>query len=244
MNQQLPIKKIFIRSLEMPIERHKELIRLCWPYAFLILGSSFISGKIDGTALNIAYTGLFLLTGILGAVSCHRVFLLSADQVSQTPTLRWSRRETRFLLYTIGLAILVSVMTAPVVAATFFILPSDLLIRDHAKIVTVLFLYVLYLPAFYILSRWSLILPSCAVDHNVTPSSSWNMSSSNSLRLFVLVGFLPLITGLISESIALLTEPSYALSFIHHSIFLIVTVIEVCLLSLSYKWFVDNVEAN
>ncbi len=240
MNKQLPIKQIFVESIKMPFDRYKELIRLGWPYAFLILASSFMPEDIDGIALNIAYGAVFCLTGVLGTVGCHRVFLLPTDIVSKTPTVRWSYRETNFLLCMIGIGILTSLIIMP-----FFFVVANLdffaYYEDNETLMGLIFTISL-MPVYYFVSRWSLILPDLAVDNDRTFSWAWNISSGYSFRLFILIGALPLVTSVIFELLVSLLEPSYILSLIQNSIWLVVAIIEICLLSLSYEWIVARQE--
>lgn len=76
MNDPLPIKQIFLEGIKMPFANHKELIRLGWPYACLMLSSSFVADETGSIVLIITYLAIFYITGILGIVGCHRVFLL------------------------------------------------------------------------------------------------------------------------------------------------------------------------
>ena len=64
----------------MPFVNYKQLIRFGWPYAFVILASSFMLDDIDGIALHIVYIAI---SCIVGAVGCHRVFLLPKKIVNQ-----------------------------------------------------------------------------------------------------------------------------------------------------------------
>lgn len=91
------------------------------------------------------------------------------------------------------------------------------------------------------MSRCSLILPSCAIG--ISGRSflwSWEQSSGNGWRLTLLIGVLPFATdlffGLLPKSESLLV------SLLEGVLWLAIGVIDVCLLSLSYKLLVQSGE--
>ena len=239
MSDQLPIKEIFLRGIEMPFKRHKELIRLGWPYAFLVLGSSFILEDINGIFLNITYIALLCFTGVLGIVGWHRTFLLPTKAVTETATVRWDHRETKFLLCFLSIGIISSI----VLLIPFLIITLNLNFFVHKDNSVVTYLTVqalLMVPAYYLVSRLSLILPDSAVDNDHPLSWAWNISADHHFRLFILVGAIPWLTSLIFELLIAFVEPSYILNLLQNSVFLVVFVIEVCLLSLAYEWIVSR----
>lgn len=242
MNDQLPIKQIFTEGMKMPFANYKELIRLGWPYAFLILASSFMPDEIDGVALNIAYAAIFCITGVLGIVGCHRVFLLPKNLVNETSTVRWSYRETKFMLCMLGIGILTGIISIPFFFAIFNIADLEFFTDESNELLWGFIFTISFMPAYYFVSRWSLILPDSAVDNDRTLSWAWNVSSGYSFRLFVLIGALPLTTNFIFGFIVTFLDPSYILSLVQNAIWLIVAVIEICLLSLSYEWIVSKQE--
>lgn len=235
MNKKLPIKKIFFKGIKMPFERYKELIRLGWPYATLVLASSFISEEINGITLNIACGGLFFFTGVLGMVGCHRIFLLPTKDVAETSTVRWGYRETKFMFCLIGIAVLASIISAPIFTVFFNL--DDFSNRDNKTVMGLVYI-VLFIPVYYFISRWSLILPDSAIGNNRTLSWAWDISADYSFRVFILIGAVPLFTSFIFEIIFSVLEFSYILNLFQNSVWLIVAVIEICLLSLSYEWIV------
>lgn len=242
MKEPLPIKEIFIEGIRMPFARYRELIRLGAPYAILFLASAFLPEEAEFSALGFASGALLTLTGVLWIVGCHRVFLLPADIVQETPAARWSIMETEYLLSTIGIALLSALVTFPIFIVHFALPEIALFANGENRILMVIVTVVMFVPAYYFMSRWSLILPGIAIDTDRTVSWAWSVSSGYSFRLFVLIGALPVLTDFCLSYILALFGPSIILNILHNLVWLVVATIEICFLSLSYEWIVDRLE--
>ena len=240
MNDPLPIKQIFLEGIKMPFANHKELIRLGWPYACLMLSSSFVADETDSIVLKITYLAIFYITGILGIVGCHRVFLLPKKVVNETLTFRWSPRETKFLFCMLAVSILAFFISMPFLTVIFNIIDFELINGEDYQIFFEIILTISFIPISYIISRFSLIFPDTAVGNNRTLLWAWNISSGYSFKLFILIGVLPLTTEYMFELIENFVDTTYILSFIKSALWLMVMVIEICFLSLSYKWIVSK----
>jgi len=218
MSEYLPLKQIFLRSIRMPFENHKELLRLGWPYATIILIFSFIPENYEGFSIYIAYLVLVTVTGVLGIVGCHRVFLLPKETVAETSTFRWSPRESNFLLSMVGIGIMSSIISIPFYAIYFYLEYLDVFANVESGIILKIIFMLILIPVTYVVSRWSLVLPDTAVDHDNTFSWAWNVSSRHSFRLFVLIGAIPLTTNLTLEFITSFTEPSNLFSLVQNTV--------------------------
>lgn len=228
----------------MPFANYKELIRLGWPYACLILISSFVADGIDSIALNITYLVIFYITAILGVIGCHRVFLLPKKLVKETLTFRWSSRETKFLFSMLAISILVFFITFPILNIFYYIVGFEKINGEDSPIFYDFIATISYIPACYLISRWSLIFPDIAVGNNRTLLWAWEISSKYSFKLFILIGMLPFTTGFIIAYIEFFINNSYILSFVIGALWIMVGVIEICFLSLCYKWIVSKQDTS
>ena len=196
MEEQLPIKNIFIRGIKMPFERYKALIRLGWPFALLTLAWSLVPEDVNSIPLHFVYYTLSGLTCVLAMVRCHKVFLLPQQLIRETQTLRWSYAESNFLLSTILLGLLYFLVVLPVFLVIFNIAEMTFFEGESHEVLMGIIFALLLLPVYYFVSRWSLILPGSAVGGKVGLSWSWHASSAYSFRLFILIGATPFITDI------------------------------------------------
>ncbi|WP_315983485.1 hypothetical protein [Aliamphritea spongicola] len=89
---------------------------------------------------------------------------MDRDVVLKTPVLRWTMRETRYLIgwITIGvIALAIGLSVMPLVVPMLDNLSNS---AGNDGVQYWLVSNVLYLPLMYIVSRWMLILPAIAVD--------------------------------------------------------------------------------
>lgn len=174
----------------------------------------------------------------LFAVNCHRVVMLGADSIPTRWGLYWSSRETRFFGWTIGIGLIAGVVSLPLgfLVLEFAILPSEM--APGYGIVWDLMLFVTAIPAVYLGSRWSLVLPSTAIDRRPSLGSAWDLSRGNGWRLAVLLGVPPLLLGeVFSElTMAIGTLDSAPVTFVTNLAFCLVGALEVTILSIAYKW--------
>lgn len=99
--------------------------------------------------------------------------------------------------------------------------------------------YAAAVPLYYVASRWSLVLPSSAIGiHGNSFRWSWRGSSGNGWRLTLLIWFFPLLTGFLFD-----LWPDYdsiLFKLYQGALWLVVGVVQIGLLSLSYKFLVSN----
>ena len=240
MHNKLPIKQIFLTGLRLPFDRHRQLLRLGWPAILLFLAPAFIPEIDEFARLTFAYVILAIFTGVLGVVGCHRVFILDLDTAQKTSTFRWGSRETGFIVNFLVVSFLSFLIVMPIVAGISFLYIDEIITDDSTGIKQILLEAGFMLPAYYLISRWSLILPSCAIDVQLNLSSAWKLSKHNSLRLFVLVGIIPVLTNLLFTHYLFFSESSMAHTLIENMTWMLVVVIEISFLSLSYEWLMKN----
>lgn len=240
MAERLPIKAIFKGSIGLTWQRKAELLRLAWPYLAAIFITTAFTSQISGTTEQLIVSFVITITGALGIVSCHRVFLLRRDEVLQLSAIRWSKRETWYLINSIGLGFLIVIFLIPAMIGMYMLTFSGEYPKELNGIGSQWLIYIFILPAFYIFSRYSLILPATAIDKNRTLGWAWRASKGNGWRLAALIGFTPTIFNTLLSKLLNLIGDFLVVNLFYASILAVLAVFEVCLISLSYAWVVTN----
>jgi len=106
------------------------------------------------------------------AIGWHRRYLLPKEMQSVGQILTWRTRHTRFLLYAVGLTMIV--VTVLVVGASIAAFVPVLLVLALAATVVVY-------------ARLSQVLPSAAIDHALTFAESWVLTRGQTSRLFAVI---------------------------------------------------------
>ncbi len=239
MKRELPIRAIFDESVNMMFARTHDLFRLGWPYLGISLVYWQVTEEIIGRAQYFLFSVVAIFSSVLAIVACHRVFLLGREEVEQTMTFRWGYRETKFLINIVGISFLAGLLVLPVVVGLQIVTDVGKLWADEGSILGFVVFAILYLPATYVMSRLSLILPDIAVDNDRTLAWAWALSSGHSFSLFILIGLLPILTSLVTYPLFLLMGGSFIAVFLQFVIWTVVAVLEICLLSLSYAWLMS-----
>ena len=171
----------------------------------------------------------------MAIIGCHRTFLLNSESISNTKTLRFSGREIRF----IGWLILITFCLLLIMFPSVFLLP----IAEGSVSGALVLQITLQIFQWYIFSRLSLVLPATAIDErNFTISSSWDASSGNGWRLTLLVALLPFTIYLLLSFLPEYDSIFYYL--ITWFVWIIISVIEIGLLSLSYSYLSKHAHKN
>ena len=85
------------------------------------------------------------------------------------------------------------------------------------------------------MARLSLVLPATAIDQKGKSLKwSWRLSQGNSIRLFLIIGSIPLLTNIFLYFLP--ESEGIVLSLVYSTVGLIVGAIEICLLSLSFNF--------
>lgn len=246
----LPVLDIFQEAFKLPLIHFPALLRVGSPFLVVVvlwfLGTQFnVLGDLEGEdGYPFLLAMLFAIAAVGGVVmsivGCHRVFLMSQDEVNNTKPFRWSGREWRFVGWWVVMGICVFLVMLPIsmIVMPFVISTLDLQSESHYLLVIVMVL--INLPAYYLISRWSLMLPATAVDQRPDMTWAWELSSGNGLRLTVLIGLFPILVDVIFEFLPAMDSVIYALLIV--PIWLIVATIEIGILSLSYRWLVADID--
>ena len=250
LNNRLPIVKIFLEALYLPYTHYRVLLKVAMPLIVICLASlSFGYFYFDAYEIRSPwlFSGLvviaFGLSLVVAVIGCHRVFLLDSELTGEPKLLNWTGNEVRYF----GWWTLIGICAA-LVAVPFGIMFNSLMelslgsgSENDARFPWVMGLANMIL--LYAAARLSLVLPSSAISiHGKSLAWSWRLSSGNGWRLALLVGFLPFMTDLAVDLIP--TDDSIIFTLVYAVAWLLVGVIEVGLLSLSYKFLVSNEPSN
>jgi len=168
---------------------------------------------------------------ILLAINMHRLYLLDGEGLTEWGRTNWKGRETTYLLVFIGLGILFFLVFSPSFIAVSVIKSEITLYSVMAAIFAV---------AFYLSSRWSLVLPAIATDQQWSIYEAWDLSKNNGWRLSITLIFFQLvgwaILYLIPQAINFSDLKQGSLALFTYEIFIIllnITIESLSLLTLS-----------
>lgn len=242
METKLPVIKIFLKALSLPALYQRELFKVGTP--LLIVGLIVIVFQHLGiggedTYLDEVINGVFMtcvsVALVMAIVGCHRVFILGPDSVIENTFISWTGNEIKYVGWWVLIGLAAALISMPLISLFSPLLDNSFDGYLENKFYYYVVFNLISIPIYYIVSRWSLLLPASATDtHGKNFSWSWHLSDGNGWRLTFLIGFLPFCLDLLFELL-----PDYeAILFqlLTSAIWLVVGVIEIGLLSLSYSF--------
>ena len=239
MNQPLPIGSIFSAALKLPLQHTRKLVFLGLPLlGMLMLFDYFMPETLNfdsGTLALIQQACIGVLTClslVIAVVGCHRLFLLENNQ----KPLFWSGNEFSYLIWWILMTIYMVLIMLPF--ALLLIPLTGFLESSYSGLIEVV-IVVLNIPLYYLISRWSLLLPAVATGkRDVNIPWSWRLSKGNAWRLTLLIGLFPFTKEMVFAFVP--ETESLLFSFADNLLWLVIGVVEVGLLSLSYEFLIKN----
>ena len=250
LDNKLPIKKIFLTAITFPALYHRQLIKIGWP--LLVVGAVSIvvqhltigdEGSYIDEAINLISTAAFVFTLVMAIVGCHRLFIFGPRADEDYKLFEWTGNEIKYAGWWILIAFVTGIIAIPLwlMLVPFFQSGFKDIFDNQAFFYAALGL--INIPIYYVISRWSLVLPASATDiHGKDLSWSWGLSSNNGWRLSLLIGFLPFSTDLLFD---LLPEEQFLIfDLITSFVWVVIGVIEVGLLSLSYSFISSHQSDN
>lgn len=183
---------------------------------------------------------IFTLSLLMAIVGCHRIFILGKDYVKDRKYIHWTGNELEYGAWWILFIVLAAILYLPFALISFSI---DEAVIEQENMLNTIIGYPAIIPIYYIISRWSLVLPSCAIGiGQQTPAWSWRLSRGNGWRLTLLVSLPPIITELILD---LFPDSFSTLNLLLiGATWLLLGIIEIGLLSRSYSFLVGEREDN
>ncbi len=222
----LPMLQIIKRAASIVWNDKFNLLRaLVIPYIMMILIENFlphivvklgiVTGLVIGVLKSLVYAQF--------VVSCHRLILLGGNSIPKFGIIIPRKREFRYWGWTLGFGFIIAI------GGAILIYLLDFIGVDHKGIGIIL----VCIPVFYVIARWTLILPAVAVDQRASLKWAWEQSKSNGFRILALLA-IPVIP--IYGLITLITDDSpFILSGLVMLLRFILTVIGIIYISLTYK---------
>ncbi len=230
----IAVPALVLAAVNVFFQRNPEYVEAVFPD---------LSSPFQALLQIVAESALSVGFAMMIAISCHRLVILGVDSLPSAWGLFWSRRETRFL----GWSMLISLITflpLAVLAALVGILVA-VLGRGFTPSVFVPLIAanLLVLPfVWYAIARLSLVLPATAIGQRPTLKGSWRLSRSNGWRL-ALVMFLPSLV-LIPLSVGSFQLGGIAPQFLAAFPLVLLGLIEISALSKAFCWFTGEIEAK
>ena len=162
---------------------------------------------------------------IVIVVRLHRIFLLNETESSLQGSLKWRKNNTNYLLTSLAIGLIAAVIAAPFIFCFT-------LIFGVSEANSEIYMYVIMIPAGYVLSRISLVLPSVAINDKIDFSESWRISKGNGWKVFILLTIIPIVFNAITD---ILYFDHIALRPIYALLGIIFLIIEVIIFSNTYK---------
>lgn len=196
MNDRLDVAKVVYGAFLVPWTNRASFARaLGIPVAILAtlaLCSYYLRGHVPQAFHWLLYVA-YWITFTLLAVTCHRLVLLDAATTGAEWLPRWSRRQTRFLLWFVAMWLIFALIVWPlwtVLGNLLHRIPGpwqSLPLNEQWQWA----FHVSAIPAFYIFGRLCVIFPATALDRAATLRWAWNTTRKNGLRVLLVVGALP-----------------------------------------------------
>lgn len=198
----LALLKVLIGAFLLPWRERSRYLRalvvptliavIVWAaWALLATDSSYVTALIFMPLYGLAFS--------LFAVTCHRLVLIAAANKSPRSGSPIHQRVLVFFLWLIAVYFIVA-MVKMLVMTLVMNLPGvvslmsggrDSEVSEQIAGYMVWIQSIASIPSLYVLGRLSLVFPSIAMDRRLTLQGSWQLSSGNGWRLFVVVGLLP-----------------------------------------------------
>ena len=200
--------------------------------ALLDTAPGYFSMGRPGWAITTLYSALSAIILTLFAVTCHRIVLLDETATPRFGIHTWSKREMRFLGWTVvGYLFFLVIMI--IIGLIVGAIPGLVNTSDVS-----LLIYAMLLPSSYMLARLSILLPATAVDERHDMKWAWDITANNGWRLTVIVALLPVLLGFIGVFISDFTEieAPLILRFIGHFLSYSLVAVEIAALSVSFQY--------
>ena len=201
---------------------------LLFPFILSIL-LEVLSLAWSNLFFGIIFSILSLMLRTIFAITTHRMILLGLSHVPEWGIIKWSRRETVFMLHALVLALALIVLLF-----TIFII--QFLFRHISLVVEIICMVLSIIYVVFIFTRLSLVFPAIAIGDACTFKNSWFFTKDYQKLMFFSTILIPLIVLI----------PEILIGYIPHT-FLIVTVLSnltviigVTSLSLSYKFIKET----
>lgn len=233
----LDVVKVVYGAFALPWEQRKNFFNALFIPTSLLFTYSLCRSYLDEWLPEGSVWPLTLLFAVLFtffAVPCHRLALLGSEQKGAYLP-RWSRRETRFLVWltllwgSMMLGLMASTMVADTLALNLIGPEGWETLRSNRVV-----WYASLLPAYYLIARFSLMLPAIAIDNKTSPVHAWYLSRNNGLRLMLIVYAVPWTLGWVVDNAYRDDSSSIEIGILILLEYLTFA-IQICAISLAYR---------
>ncbi|WNC71551.1 DUF3859 domain-containing protein [Thalassotalea psychrophila] len=235
----LPLNGVMQDSAKLTANNLSLIFWLTWPFIlFNIVDPYLLTDLTISNAPAIVIYGIaLLLLSAITAFNCHQIFLLKSETKSSLSWLHWGSRNTCFLFKFLQLGVVSTLLFMPMIIVSGLFLVNN---YDKHSAYIGLFNFCAMLPVAYFIARFSLVLPDAAVGKQRSLRWSWRVSKGHSLRLFLLLGFIPGVLGFALHSLTEIITNEFIVECIDTLIYLVIALMEVCFLSVSYRYIVNH----
>lgn len=227
----LDLVRLMLAAALAPFLHKRTLVWFALPVVAAEAASNLLAEPEPPIALGFISTIAMLVL----AIACHRVFVLGPHSTAGHGFQWWAQRVARFFGWGIVIGLVCAILAMPAFVYLVANSPSDVAsspadLPAHVQLLAL----VLALPAIYVLSRLSLVLPDVATtDAPGDLGKAWRLSSGNGLRLALVVGYLPLLVD--TRTAMWLSGESPLIQTIRTLVVVYVLIFQVAVLSLAYR---------
>ena len=250
MNKKLPVVATFKEALLLPLKHFRSVLIVGFPIILVSAVYEILSyfWFIDGNRPDQPSSAYFVFMSVsalvytvayaVGIVGCHRLFLMDDTAETNVRLFNWTGNEIKFTGWWLVLGVVMLLASIPLMFV-FFVMIGGVKVFAGFGLAAPVLGRLFMLPILYVMARCSLVLPSAAIGiHGKSISWSWKLSAGNGLRLAVLVSLVPLV---LNTLFSLLPSEGLLWLLLGWLVSLVLGVIQIALLSLSYKFLVENV---
>lgn len=237
----IPVLEVIHEAMTIPWHKRATMFSPLLRISVVLIALHFIMPLVREELGRISYLVWRVLFGLafaVFAVTCHRIILLGKESVPKSGLASWSLRETRFVGWTLLIALCGGV-TAGIVGIPVLILLGFFIVsqKPGEPWVTAAGSIMIMIPASYLFARLSVLLPATAVDEQPDFAWAWELTKGNGWRLFLVVGVLP---GILWLGPDYLLGRSVIIDLLIYATACVLYVIEIAALSLSYRHLIGR----
>ena len=236
-------KQIIGETFNGIFEKKNQLLKaLLIPFLLIVMFEQVLPySALAQNKILLFISAIFLFAlNILIAVTTHRILLMNENAVPTWGLYKFTRREIKFFFYSFLIFLFVMLIILPI------ILLFGATIGSSSELMYPLLIILSAVISIFMFSRLSLVLPSIALDKDLSFSDSWKLTSNYKvLCMFTIIIIPSLIAILISLvygiAIEFLTAViSTKLNFLNSLLTLFVNVFIISALSATYKFLVPD----
>lgn len=235
MKLKLPILEVVTAAFRLPVQMRTNLLpAIQWPLGLLILlqVSGAVVGSPEAGEDSVFYLALFGILGLVVtamiAVPAHQIFIRGSLE-GGSGGLRWTGRETGYLLWSIGLPLIVlvlaSLISMPLVAIA---------IMTNVPIFANLAVIIGLVAGIAVYGRFSMVLPRIALGQRGGLRAAGQMAAGHYWRVGMIGVLFPLIISLVPMFLQTALGPLGAPVAVVVAVYF--SVVQIAALALVYRW--------